>query len=406
METPEEASGGPPGAVLSDLSTRQRVGSYVALYTSIVAWGMSFAGLVPLMALVLEDRGTNPVLIGLVAAANPIGVIIAAPLVAPVVRRLGTANSMILASIGAIITVAMLPVLDTVIGWLFLRFLNGLCGAVPWVVTETWINAIAVARTRGRITALYGGFMATGFAMGPILLTTVGTVGALPFLYFAGLMSISLIPILIVKHLAPALHLPRGIKLSGFFLTVPTIMGAGFVCGLTDTSLFSFLPIWAKEAGLDKDTAIQILSIFVVGTVFMTLPIGWLADHVNKRLVLIGCSIMCVIGPFSVTTMAPTMAQSLWVVGVILFFWGGCAWALYNVGLAMLGERFQAGSLAASNAAFVVAYEIANIAGPPAAGFAMVTWENHGLMTFMGSVAAIYTVIAAARGVIRRRLSS
>ena len=110
---------------------------------------------------------------------------------------------------------------------------------------------------------------------------------------------------------------------------------------------------------------------------------------------------MCVVGPFAVTALAPTMTTSLWAVGALLFLWGGCAWALYTVGLAMLGERFQAGTLAASNAAFVVAYEVANIVGPPAAGFAMDTWQNHGLMTFMGSVAAIYTLIAIGRGLFR-----
>jgi len=390
-----------PETGLNDLTPRQRTGSYIALYTSIIAWGMSFAGLVPLMALVLEARGTNPVLIGLIAAANPIGVIIAAPIVAPIVRRFGTANAMILASIGAVVTVVTLPVFDSIAGWLILRFLNGLCGAVPWVVTETWINAIAVERTRGRITALYGGSMAMGFAVGPFLLTTVGTDGALPFLYFAGLMSISLIPIVVVRHLAPTLHLPHGIRISGFFLTVPTVMGAGFVCGMTDTSLFSFLPIWSKNAGVDEATAIHLLSVFVIGNVFLTLPLGWLADHVNKRMVLIGCGAMCVVGPFAVTALAPTMTTSLWAVGALLFLWGGCAWALYTVGLAMLGERFQAGTLAASNAAFVVAYEVANIVGPPAAGFAMDTWQNHGLMTFMGSVAAIYTLIAIGRGLFR-----
>lgn len=392
-------------AALNDLSPRQRIGSYVALYVSIIAWGMSFAGLVPLMSLVMEGRGINPILIGLVAAATPIGVIIAAPFVAPVVRRFGTADSMILASIGAIITVGLLPAFDSVTGWIILRFLNGLCGAVPWVVTETWVNAIAVERTRGRITALYGGFMALGFAFGPVLLTAVGMDGAFPFLCFAALMSISLIPIYVVRRLAPILHLPHGIKMRGFFLAVPTIMGAGFMCGMTDTSLFSFLPIWGKNAGVDDQTAIHLLSIFVIGNVFMTLPLGWLADHTNKRMVLIGCGVMCVIGPFGVTALVTTMAGSLWAIGVLLFFWGGCAWALYTVGLAMLGERFQGGTLAASNAAFVVAYEIANIVGPPAAGFALDTWENHGFMVFMGSAAAIYTFLAIARGLIRRRQS-
>jgi len=389
--------------VSQTLNPRQRMGSYVALYASIVTWGMSFAGLVPLMALVLEDRGTNPILIGLVAAANPVGVIIAAPFVAPIVRRFGTADAMILASVGAVATVAALPFMDSVAGWLFLRFLNGLCGAVPWVTTETWINSIAQERTRGRITALYGGFMAAGFVVGPLLLTTVGTEGALPFMCFTALMSVSLVPIVAVRHLAPTLHLPRGIKMSGFFLTVPTVMGAGFICGMTDTALFSFLPIWAMGAGIDEDTAIHLLSVFVLGNVVMTLPIGWLADHMNKRTVLICCSLVCVTAPIGATMM---IDDSVWTLGSLLFLWGGSAWALYTIGLAMLGERFQAGTLAAANAAFVVAYEIANILGPPAAGFALETWENHGLMTFMGSIAAIFTILATARGLLRQRKST
>ncbi len=393
-------------SVLHDLTPRQRTGSYIAIYASLVAWGMSFAGLVPLMALVLEERGTSPVLIGLVAAANPIGVVLGAPLVAPFVRKFGTFNSLILASVGSIITVGVLPVFDSIIGWVILRFLNGMCGAVPWVVTETWVNAIAVERTRGRITALYGGVMAIGFSIGPFLLTFVGTEGAFPFLCFATMMTISLIPIFTVRHLAPVLHLPHGVKMSGFFLMVPTIMGAGFLCGMTDTALFSFLPIWGINAGLDNQTAIRLLSVFVLGNVFMTLPLGWLADHINKRLVLIGCSTMCILGPLAVTTFASPDSVSLWTLGCVLFLWGGCAWALYAIGLAMLGERFKAGTLAASNAAFVVAYEIANIAGPPAAGFAMDTWGNFGFMTFLGIVAFIFTFLAATRGFVRSRSSS
>lgn len=386
-------------SVLGALTPRQRVWSYVALYTSLMAWGMSFAGLVPLMALVLEERGTSPVLIGLIAAANPVGVIIAAPFVASVVRRFGTADSLILASLGAIATVGALPYLDSAVGWLLLRFVNGLFGAVPWVVTETWVNTIAVEKTRGRITALYSGFMAAGFTVGPVLLTILGTDGAFPFLCFAALMTISLGPILAIRHLAPKLHLSHGVKMSGFFLTVPTIMGAGFVCGMTDTSLLSFLPIWSIGSGINEETAIRLLSIFVLGNVVMTLPIGWLADHINKRLVLIGCGAVCTIAPIGATL----MVDSLWALGGLLFLWGGCAWALYSVGLAMLGERFQAGTLTAANAAFIVAYGLANIAGPPAAGFALDTWENHGMMAFFGIIAAIFSILAIARGVVRLR---
>ena len=110
-------------------------------------------------------------------------------------------------------------------------------------------------------------------------------------------------------------------------------------------------------------------------------------------MILIGCSTVCILAPIGVTI----IINDLWVLTCILFFWGGCAWALYIIGLAMLGERFTGGTLTAVNAAYVVSYEIANIVGPPAAGFALSEWQNEGLMWLLGVTAAVFTILAVLR---------
>jgi len=79
------------------------------------------------------------------------------------------------------------------------------------------------------------------------------------------------------------------------------------------------------------------------------------------------------------------------------FVWGGAAWGIYSIALAALGLRFRGALLAAANAVFVIAYEVANIAGPPAAGVAVDLWPQHGLMVLMAAFGALFLLLVASR---------
>ena len=383
------------------LTGKQTVLSLTAIYTTVFTWGISFAGLIPLMALTLENNGESTVRIGIMGAITPIGVILAAPYVPAIVQRLGTSKAIFVTNVLAMITVALLPVFDSYGGWLALRFASGLAGAVPWIVTESWLNAIAPEEKRSRVTALYGAVMAASFATGPFILTVIGIDGVMPYVYCAGAMAISIVPLILIWNLAPTLSLSKGLKLSGFMRTMPTLLAAALVCGMVDMSLFSFLPIWGLRVGFTEDLSLLLLSIFVLGNVVLQLPIGWIADHTNKRMVLLVCGVVAVIGPIFVTV----LSGNLLAMGAVLFLWGGCAWALYTVSLAMLGQRFQGSGLTAASAVFVIAYEIANVVGPPAAGYAIELWEPHGLMVFMGLSALAFVILLCVRGIVRVRHS-
>ncbi|MBT4890419.1 MAG: MFS transporter [Rhodospirillales bacterium] len=383
----------------STLTDRQRFYSLCGICTSVFAWGISFAGLIPLMSLTLEGRGYDPLMIGLLGAITPVGVILAAPMAPGFIQALGTARAIFITSVGITITVALLPVFDSYESWLGLRLLAGLFGAVPWIGTETWVNAIATEKSRGRITAIYITIMAISFAIGPLMLSILGTQGNQPYIIYTGLMALSHIPLILIWRYAPVLHHVKGLKFSSFIWTIPSILAAAMVCGMVDMSFFSFLPIWGLRMGFAEDTAVLLLSIFVIGNVVLQLPIGWLADKTDRYMVLIGCGIIGIISPVLIIL----VAESTWSISIILFFWGGCVWALYSVSLAILGERYKGGTLTAASAVFIVAYEIANIVGPPLAGVSIDLWGPDGLMVFMGGSMTVFVIVTTIRQIIKHR---
>ena len=156
-------------------SARDRWLVLAGLFAGVFIFGISFAAVIPWMALILEARGTDPTIIGIVAAAGPIGVMAMAPFVGRIMQRLGTANAIIAGTLVSALTLFLMPLFDSIAGWIVLQFISGLGGAVPWVATETWINVVAGATSRGRVVGLYGALLSAGFAVGPLVLSVVGS---------------------------------------------------------------------------------------------------------------------------------------------------------------------------------------------------------------------------------------
>lgn len=369
---------------------RQRQMILAGLFASIFTFGTAFGGLVPWMALVLEARHTNSLLIGLVAAGNSIGVTVAAPFVARLVRRFGTPATMLVSALVAIVSMVLLPFYVSVSAWFVLRLISGMASAVPWIVSETWINLLAGQQHRNRIFALYGAIIAMGFATGPIILTLVGTEGPAAISCFIVLSVISSVPIVLLKKFMPPLDEATDHNLLRIFRAVPALLAAAFLSGALDAALFSFLPIWGLQTGLDRQFSLTLLSIFIAGNIVLQFPLGWLADHLGPRPVMLGCAVLCLLGPVAIML----SLQHHVLLAALFFVWGGSVWGAYTVALAAMGRYFTGSALAVANAAFVMVYTFANVIGPPLAGYAFDAWPPQGLMVVSFGVALIFAIIA------------
>ncbi len=375
------------------LAPRDRRLVLAALFAGVFIFGISFAALIPWMALILNERGTDPTVIGIVSAAGPIGVMVMAPFVERIMRRMGAANAIIVGTLVSATTIFLMPLFDSVAGWIVLRFISGLGGAVPWVATETWINVVADANSRGRVVGLYGAILSTGFAMGPLVLLVVGVEGWAPAIVFGVLCAAALAPVVAVRHHSPRLETEEHFATTKIIAAMPAVYAAAFLAGLVDTAFFTFLPIWGLRLNLDPAFALALLSVFVAGNIALQLPVGLLADRLGTRPVMALCGIICMIGPIG----------AVYSVGIpvllcaILFVWGGAIWALYTLAMVDIGHRCRGTTLASASGALVVVYTFSNISGPPLTGAAMQAWDPHGLMAVSSVIAAVFMLILALR---------
>ena len=285
---------------------------------------------------------------------------------------------------GSLITVAY-TVTSGPLVWAVLSFLHGAVGGVPWVVSEIWMNVVVEEERRGRVMGIYAMMVALGMALGPVVLQVVGVYGPLPFLTCAALALLVAVPLLPHWRTAPPIKYERAGGYLAVVLVAPLALFAAFSCGLGEQVAFSFLPVYAVGAGVPAELGALWLSTFVMGNVVLQWPIGWMADHFDRRAVLAGCTAvsaaLMVLLPF-------VPAQSHGVVVVILL-WGGISFAIYPVGLALMGQHLRGGDIARGNTAFSMLYIVGGLVGRPLTGAAMDLFGEPGLgWTLAGFYAA------------------
>lgn len=369
----------------------------VPVFAACAAIGLQAGIGMPLVPLALEQQGHDKLTIGLVSAAWAIGMLLFGTRIPAAASRLGTVPAIIgSVVVGALINCAYTVTSGPVV-WAILTFLHGVIGGVPWVVTEIWMNVVVEEKRRGRVMGIYAGMVALGMALGPLVLQVVGVYGPVPFLTGAALSLLVAAPLLPYWRTAPRIRVDENSGFATVVLLAPLAMFAAFACGLGEQVAFSFLPIYAVGAGLSAETGSLWLSAFVLGNVILQWPIGWLADHADRRLVLAGCSL---VSTALVLALALIPAQWIGTVGVVML-WGGVSFSIYPVGLALLGQRFRGGDIARANTAFSLIYIVGGLVGRPLTGAAMDAVGAPGL----GWTVAIFYVAAGIAALVawRRR---
>lgn len=360
------------------------------VFLACAAIGLQAGVALPLVPLALERQGADKLTIGVVSAAWGIGMLAFGTRIPQMAARFGAVPLIVVSVVaGSAVTVAYTLTSSPAI-WFVLSLLHGVTGGVPWVVSEIWMNVVVEEKRRGRVMGIYSMLVALGIALGPLVLQVVGVYGPAPFLTCAGLALLVAVPLLPYWKSAPAIEHTAD---SGFLIVaaiVPLAMFAGFVCGLGEQVAFSFLPVYAVGAGVSAETGALWLSAFVVGNVVLQWPVSWMADHFDRRAVLAGCTLASAV-LVGLLPMVP--AQSPAVIGVILL-WGGISFAIYPVGLALLGQRFQGGDIARANTAFSMLYILGGLIGRPLTGAAMDAVGDPGLGWTLGFFYGAATVAA------------
>ncbi len=366
---------------------RQRFINLLAAISAITVFGFTFGLMFPLLSLIQESRGIPPWLIGINSALHPLGIVISVFAIPYLVRRFGARNAVIGAGLLTAAVIVAYPFVDIFPWWFGLRVLQGFFVSILFAVSEAWIVRFAEGAWRTRILAIYSSILALSFGGGPVLITFTGIEGALPFLAGAAILLLAIIPVFFVKDEAVDSEDEKPLSVLAFAGKAPILLFAIGMFAIIDAANLSFLPVYAVKKGFDGETAALALTAFVIGNTVLQFPIGWLADHTPKRIVMAGCGIITCIASFLVPFVFGTWA--LWPVLTVM---GATAAGIYTVALSELGERFSGHELVTGTAAFSTMWGVGALVGSLMAGWSIAGFGPDGLPFTMSAVFLVFIV--------------
>ena len=383
----------PDRAAFGALTPRQRWQSLAAVYACIFANGVGMGLSLPLLSLILERHGVSGTVNGLNAAFGAVALLGFTPFVPSLAARFGVVRFLIACYVVAALSLLCFRATENLALWFAFRFTLNCALQGLFLVSELWINQIATDAVRGRLVAVYASLVSAGFAIGPLLIQVLGTTAWAPFVAGAAMIMVAMIPLIIARRLVPPVE-PAGARaMLAFVLRSPSAAIAGFSYGAIEICLASFLTVYAVRLGSKETAATLLLTAWGLGNMTLQPFIGWLSDHVDRRLVLLLCGCVAVIGALALYFVPPVG----WPALALVFVWGGFIAGLYTVGLAHLGSTFKGHDLAAANSAFAILYALGSMAGPGIGGVAIDAWKPHGLLVAVGLIAAALLAIVTTR---------
>lgn len=360
----------------------------IAVIFSVTVFSLTYGLSSPLIAFKLLNDGMSESAIGVNAAMHAVGVFLIAPFLPALFRRYRPLT-LIVVSLCAITVIFMLFGVVSFPMWFLLRMGLGLFSEIIMVQTETWLNGSTVERARGKVLALYTAGMSLGFATGPLILAWTGSDGNLAFYVASVLAALAIVFIFtsgmprVEGHEEKPETLGNSLKLAALPIMATVLNAAVEVLGM------NFLSLYAIKLGWSESASALLISVLMFGAILLQLPIGWLADRVDRLKLMTTLAFIAAALAF----VWPHILAFHLLSYVMLFIWGGIFVGIYTVAITWVGERFKGGQLAGIYAAMSVAWGAGALAGPLLGGFAM-TFSLHGLPWLTGALCLVFALLS------------
>ena len=353
----------------------------VALFASVSIVGLSTGLTIPLVSLLLSQRGVASDWLGIAAAMPAIGMLLASLCAHRLSKHIDNKTLLLFASGLSALSILAIAFSDSLLWLMAWRFLMGVgCGLLV-VLGETWVNVISAPQWRGRCVAAYATMYTLCQVAGPSVLAWFGSNAVWP-LWIAFACNVLGFALLLPSKCEMALGEDTG-KHSMTPLAVirfaPAVILAIFTFAFFDTAMLALLPLYGLQYGLSEQTAVLAVSVLFIGDALFQMPLGWLADRFGAKRVHSYCArffiVFLLVLPWAMSSMA------LWLVLLLL---GASAGGLYTLGLIRVGGRFEGQDLVAANAAIGIVWGVGSLTGPII---------SNGLMNVLGSDGLLYGLV-------------
>ncbi len=355
--------------------------------------GVTFGITMPLSTLTLKSWGIGSAMIGFSAAMPAIATVLITPFLPKLINYFGQVITIRFCLVLEAVCIFCLPFFPNITSWLFLRFFIGVGATGIWLMSEIWINGYANDKNRGKIIAIYSSLLSAGFIIGVLLVSIIGIESNIAFYAAAGIVAMAAIPMWNITPL-PIDDMDEDIAFWDHMFSEPGLMGSSWMMGFLYAATASLLPVFALQFDLNYAQSSRTVAWLGSGELMLPLLVGWLADRMNKRKLMIYISLLTV----AMLSLLPFIFPSPLLRLVVLFVLGGAIMSFYSLGLTMLGQQFKGSLLASANASFIFFLCLGEIFGPPVIGAAMDFFGTYAFGWSMALFSIIYLLVFISLG--------
>ncbi|WP_309045766.1 MFS transporter [Marinobacter sediminicola] len=371
------------------VSVRPLLGGTAALIA-----GKSLLGVV--LPLRMEAAGYPIALIGAIMAAYYFGLGLGGLRGKRVILRIGHIRAFAaFAALTAAVTLAYTAFTHPT-AWVVLRIINGFCIAGLTATIESWLNTKSSNETRGRVLGFYMLAYYLAIAAGQTMVNLADPEAPDLFMLAAALIVLSLIPVAMTSLGEPNLSESRALNLKKLYAASPVGMIGAAVSGIMIGSFYALGVVFARRIGLSVAESAMIMSVVVLGGLVFQLPIGALADRLDRRLVM---SIALILVGASWAVLLSLLASGVPFATLLILalFFGGVMSSIYPLCVAESFDRLERRYYVAASGRLLMIHSIGATLGPLFAAGLMAASGPFSFFVFESAVALIYAMYVLMR---------
>ncbi len=283
--------------------------------------------------------------------------------------------------------------------WMILRVLQGLALVGLYAIIESWLNAAAEPTHRGFVFSIYMMLNLGASALAQQFLQLQDEAFVL-FCIVAILFCVASLPVLATRQPEPKMRAVPKVQVKRFFRLVPTALVSALISGLVLGALWGLLPLYAHAQGYDLAEVGVYMSVAIVGGVLLQLPLGHLADRIDRRMALALISAAAALVALA-NLIVPTDNHALAM--VLVFAFGGMSFALYPIAVAHLVDYLRHDELLSASSTLLLVNGLGAALGPLVAGALMTVWQPRLLFVWFAALNGLLAGYALYRFVTRKR---
>lgn len=276
-------------------------------------------------------------------------------------------------SFGAMAAVASLSVLLSAliispIAWIILRSLAGFAFAGAAMIVEGWLTDKTDAKSRGSVFGIYTMVNLAAATMGQASLAVSGSIGIEIFILAGIFYSLALLPTAISASVKPTPIVEAKLDIRGLWRNSPIAIVVAVFVGITNGAFGTLGAVYAKDIGLSITQISFFMSAPILAGALAQVPIGYLSDRMDRRIVLIGVGVVALAA--DVAFVISPIESSLQLI-ILAAVFGSTIFVMYPIIIAHANDHAEPGSSLKVSGGLLLMMGVGTIIGPIAAGVLM-----------------------------------